>query len=331
MALQKHADVTQFGELLLTLYRLSHDQPLDTFQDAALGLVRQVLPFDTCMWGTGMRQPNGVGIDIHTIHLHRLGPDMIAGYEEVKHQDFAAAAMSGQARATRGFNADALFTDGKGPDFRAYLSRFKLENCFLTTRTDEKTDFTQWISLFRAKAADHCTHEEAQFLHQLAPHVMQALALNRVVHLDRLVPGHAAPQRGAAISDLRGVVYHADPRFKELLAVEWTDWKGPALPKPLLAQLLSGHERFAGNTLVVNRRVEHRLLFLSARPRCPADNLTDRESAIAQLIAKGNTHKEIARLLDRSPATVRNHIQSIYAKLSVDNIAGLIEALRGLD
>ena len=49
---------------------------------------------------------------------------------------------------------------------------------------------------------------------------------------------------------------------------------------------------------------------------------------MAQMTAKGLTHKEIARALERAPTTVRNQIRSIYDKLGVGNVAELIEALR---
>ena len=52
---------------------------------------------------------------------------------------------------------------------------------------------------------------------------------------------------------------------------------------------------------------------------------------MAKLLAQGDTHKEIARLLQRSPATVRNHTQAIYEKLGVSHVAGLIAELRRAD
>ncbi|MNT79962.1 Transcriptional regulatory protein UhpA [compost metagenome] len=79
---------------------------------------------------------------------------------------------------------------------------------------------------------------------------------------------------------------------------------------------------------MVTHRVEQRLLFLKCRHRCRADSLTPREHTIAELLARGDTHKEVAAILNRSPATVRNHIQSIYDKLQVGNVAGLIHELR---
>ena len=69
-------------------------------------------------------------------------------------------------------------------------------------------------------------------------------------------------------------------------------------------------------------------MFLKVRARCLADLLTEREWTIARRIAKGESHKEIAQVLNRSPATVRNQIQGIYEKLQVRCIATLIEALR---
>jgi DNA-binding NarL/FixJ family response regulator len=103
------------------------------------------------------------------------------------------------------------------------------------------------------------------------------------------------------------------------------------LPRALLEHFLHGEERVVGRTLVVRRQVEHRLLFLRARLRCRADALTVRERSVADLIAQGGTHKEVARRLSRAPATIRNQLQSIYAKLEVANVAGLIEALKLAD
>ncbi|WP_281081574.1 LuxR C-terminal-related transcriptional regulator [Variovorax paradoxus] len=46
------------------------------------------------------------------------------------------------------------------------------------------------------------------------------------------------------------------------------------------------------------------------------------------MLARGDSYKDFASLLARSPATVRNHIQSIYDKLQVSNVAGLMQELR---
>ncbi len=47
--------------------------------------------------------------------------------------------------------------------------------------------------------------------------------------------------------------------------------------------------------------------------------LTDRESEITHFLLKGHSAKSIARLLEISPGTVRNHMKSIYAKLEISS------------
>ena len=65
------------------------------------------------------------------------------------------------------------------------------------------------------------------------------------------------------------------------------------------------------------------LFGLTLRPLAAIDRLTPREREIAEEIVSGRTHKEIARTLGLSPATIRNHTQAILAKLGLHNKAML--------
>src|SRR5690606_3077828 len=51
--------------------------------------------------------------------------------------------------------------------------------------------------------------------------------------------------------------------------------------------------------------------------------LTPREREILQLIAEGNTNREIARILKIGPATVKTHRDHLKEKLGVHETAGL--------
>jgi DNA-binding NarL/FixJ family response regulator len=53
------------------------------------------------------------------------------------------------------------------------------------------------------------------------------------------------------------------------------------------------------------------------------DGLTGREREVLQLVAEGNTTKEIANILHLSVKTVDTHREHIMEKLSIHNIAGL--------
>lgn len=311
------------SSLLLQLYRLAHELPIDVFQDAALDLVRPVLAFDSSMWGTATTAVEG--IDVRTLHLHRKSPEMMIEYEEHKHLDTAAAHFFGKGHGTRGFNSATWWGSNLDKPFLDYVQRYDQNNIFITMDSDPRTNFMQWISLFRADSDDYCLPEEERLLADLSPHLMQALALNRVMHLEKDAPEFTPKrQRGNAICDLHGTIYHCDVTFITLLQHEYCGWSRKALPKPLLDHFMAAQSRYVGNEIAMTYKLEQRLLFLSVRPRCRVDGLAPREYTVAQLLARGSTHKDIALILDRSPSTVRNQIQSIYEKLQVNNVAGLI-------
>ncbi|MFZ4287189.1 helix-turn-helix transcriptional regulator [Variovorax sp. HJSM1_2] len=319
-----------FSTLLLRLYRLAQELPIQQFQDAALAQIKLLLPFDSSMWGTGT--VTSQGIDIHSVHLHEKSPEMLVAYEPVKHLDTATFRLAGKTNTVVAINAEQEYggrASKDQADMREFLRRFQHENMLIVADSHPRTRFAHWVSLYRADPDAHCTPDESRLLQLLAPHVMQALALNRVMHLEQLdAVDKAMSPYGSAIADARGVLYHADPAFRGLAEAEWSDWHGPELPQVLLAAMAGGQARYLGRTLVVRHWVEQGLIFLKARARCLADQLTAREHTIASLIAKGQSHKEIAQTLERSPATVRNQIQVIYDKLQVSSIAALIETLR---
>jgi len=58
---------------------------------------------------------------------------------------------------------------------------------------------------------------------------------------------------------------------------------------------------------------------MPAVPIAPAVTLTKREAETLDLIARGYTYEEVARLLAISLSTVRTHIRGIYGKLTVNS------------
>jgi DNA-binding NarL/FixJ family response regulator len=64
-------------------------------------------------------------------------------------------------------------------------------------------------------------------------------------------------------------------------------------------------------------------------PETGTDKLTSRQREILQLIAEGNTTKEIAKKLDISVKTVETHRMQLMERLDIHDIAGLVRyALR---
>ena len=321
----RHGTLESFSSLLLSIYRSAQELPVHEFQDAILELVKSLLPFDSSMWGTATMRDNG--IDIHSIHLHRLTPGMLDAYQQVKHQDTAAAKATYKPRATLGFDAAAEFCGADQADIRRFAAEFGHRHFFITSDLHPVTRFVQWVSLFRADPTMHCTEQERLLLESLAPHLMQALAINRLVHLERLTGDVARESWCVAIADTRGVLYHADPRFRELVESEWPPGAGDRLCTALLAQLTGPNEQVTGRGVVIRRTLERGLLFLKARVRAPVDSLSAREFMVASLLATGLTHKEVAVRLQRSPETVRSQIRMAFEKLQINSVAMLAPLL----
>lgn len=61
----------------------------------------------------------------------------------------------------------------------------------------------------------------------------------------------------------------------------------------------------------------------------PTRSLSERETEILQLIAKGVSNSEAAQMLSISKATIRTHLEHIYAKLEVTNrVEAVTEGIR---
>jgi DNA-binding NarL/FixJ family response regulator len=83
----------------------------------------------------------------------------------------------------------------------------------------------------------------------------------------------------------------------------------------------------AGDTLI-SPEVTVRLLRAHPLTRAAADDapsvrLTDRELAVARLVAAGRTNAEIGAELYLAPGTVKNHVAAITQKLGVRNRVGI--------
>ncbi|MCZ2498685.1 helix-turn-helix transcriptional regulator [Xylophilus sp. Kf1] len=319
-----------FSTLLLTVYRLAQALPVQQFQDSALEQLKPFIAFDAASWGTAhMRQPQQ-GIDFHSIHLHRLPPAMVEAYEKVKHLDEVARAIAREPRLTRAFNARAGLVGPPLQPLLAFRQAFGHDNLLIHSERDGRTQVVQWISLYRRDPEQVYADEEMQVMATAAPHLMQALAMNRQASLERLCGGDARAQWAAAIADVRGVLYHADVRFLQLVADDWPGGEDNQVSPLLMERLRHDSGRVVGARTVVRRTLEHDVLYLKARPRHAVDSLSSSELKVVRLLVTGLTQKEVALTLKRSQDTVRTHVRNIFEKLGIGSavMLGAILALR---
>src|SRR5918911_2692285 len=87
---------------------------------------------------------------------------------------------------------------------------------------------------------------------------------------------------------------------------------------------------YAGDTIMAPEIARKMLLaFEEADQEPSAPRLTERELEIITALARGQSNKQIARILSISEKTVRNHVSNIYKKLHVyDRTQAVLYAIR---
>jgi DNA-binding NarL/FixJ family response regulator len=82
-------------------------------------------------------------------------------------------------------------------------------------------------------------------------------------------------------------------------------------------QILAAVQAVARGEAALDPAVQHHVLAAIAEPADLPDGLTPREVEVLQLIAEGLTNAEIAERLVVTPATVKSHVNHIFAKAGV--------------
>src|SRR6476469_9380370 len=108
--------------------------------------------------------------------------------------------------------------------------------------------------------------------------------------------------------------------------------RGYLLKGALKAEILRAISAVASGEALFGPIIAKRLInyFAAPRPSVQTDafpELTDREKEILALVAQHQTNPEIARRLQLSPKTIRNHVSNVFTKLQVaDRAEAIIRA-----
>jgi len=117
-------------------------------------------------------------------------------------------------------------------------------------------------------------------------------------------------------------------QFSELVAAVRSAAAGEAVFTPGLAGLVLGEYRRLAAGSGADAGLGAAGSTRAAGPGRPASSgqprLTERETEVLRLVAKGMTYPEIAALLVLSPRTVQNHVQNTLIKLQLHNKAQLV-------
>ena len=327
MADKDRDDLAGLSALVLVLHRGAATQPFDSFVDWALEALKEHIHFDSGLWAAGHASAEGAPV-VHTQWLHRQPAQLMADYAEIAGHDTVFAEsirrLGVSVVADSSVDIPAVFDD--------YIARYRIEHVLNTCDIDPLTGLLDDIALWRAERDRPFDEAERRFMQAAFPHLIEACTRNRLSHLASASSPRSGGPWSAAAADRAGLLHFAESRFSQLLLAEWPGWSGPRLPAPLAEAVTSGGaRRFAGARLVFRIAPLHDLFLLQARPCAEVDRLTAREREIAVYTAQGLSHKDIARLLDLSPATVRNNLATACRRLQARNKAQVAALVQGYE
>jgi DNA-binding CsgD family transcriptional regulator len=163
---------------------------------------------------------------------------------------------------------------------------------------------------------------DSAMLDALRPHLEQLLHGAQLRwRLREALALHEATQAAIVVLESEDRVVFVSRVARELLDRYFGE-KGAPLPDRLASWVAERRRAATGESLRIDAGDRSLVvefidgaLLLEERQRRPG--LTAREQEILDLVAEGRTNAEIAERLWVSPATVRKHLENVYAKLGV--------------
>jgi len=301
------------SRLLIEIYELADEVPIQVFPRELLALLKELVPFDGAILGRG-------GLDTHT-RLQSKPLLASAGHDDSVIVDGMNCiqlwpSLRQYSANTRSVSLCTDCCKCRSAEPPQQLIAQKREVILLAPA---QTGDGDWLVLCRRAGHTFGTGGRAR-LREVWPHVVRSLAINRQRHLNERL--READGRAAAIVTSAGYIDTADPHFKELLSTEWPGFAGNILP-PAVMDAWRGAHAYRGTRIEIRFREQHGSLLCIARPHAALVGLTKTEGIVARHFASVLSHREVAQTLGVSENTVRTHLKQAYSKLGVHDKAQL--------
>ena len=309
---------------IVALYRDARRLDGKTFGAAAFAWLAGTLRFDRGLLLTSAAaRPAYVDASFHGF---ADAAAMVASFKRVQHLDVLSPGTLAQPGRSRRQDSDAA--ELEAPRFaplRSHLHRFGVRYSICIAVPVDGGEYVTMLVLARERYDDRFEDKDLARLDKLAPHVAEALAINRGLALLRS-PAIGVNEFPVALIDHDGQFLHATAAFTRLywqsLGVD-----SVVLDGACLAAIGRGEPHPLPGGLTVLGGADPVGWLLRIRPQQRADRLSAREREIAGHFADGQNYKAIAQRVGLAPATVRNHLRNIYAKLDIQHRVELIAAM----
>lgn len=315
-----------FSEFVSDLHSRVTDGDAEDLARWSVGQLCEKLGFDAAWYGWVDLRPQFW--EIHANSTINLPGDYYNTWLSMSEQDVLAVRMLGNRGRTATYSRlERTQTDGMIHLSDTYgLKKIATAEHWRAGRTA-----SFYVSCYRGGPyASDWTEEEQQFLQCSVDQISKALEISASEHFLETSKGDAISifvnEKGLGILGLENL--------RKNLELCWPDWNGDFLPERLRNLIDEPGEHILADRKLV-MRCENGPKFqgmglrkITLRRLRRYDQLTPRERQVASALAMGKSHKHVAEQLGIAPATVRNQMRSIYAKLEIDNKVSLAEMVK---
>ncbi|MHA4871233.1 response regulator transcription factor [Duganella sp. PWIR1] len=318
-----------FSGGLLEMGALMRRSGPEAFLHETLLVLKRFIGFDAAWWGEV--HPGAAGVAPRNVLHASIG--LRASFAEewnrlvAADDGFARASMSGLGTVFRasGDGGEAGEAGDVAPEMVDFVERHGLNTVMATTLELPGSGLLFFVCLYRHCPRSAFSDVESLLFEEFTQHMLQAWQYRLA---DLQATASAASLDGMAIADLDGRLHYVGARVGEVLARQGGDWQGTVLP-PLLTAAL---ERLpcslvAGGAKLVLERNGGLVAIVLADGGDRRALMSPRELSAALLYARGQSYKEIARVMGLSPSTVRTYLRNAYGSLGVSNKIELATAL----
>lgn len=298
------------------LYRDASFIPLADFSNWALDLLRQVIPFDGAIWGTGHISSQ----QFHTQTTLDVSPEIFTQLRKT----LAINPIFKQLMLNEGLAVDMreIINDEEFYQSPLYLECFKpfdIERILSSIDFEFRSGIFTLLTLYRFDRQDPFTSQEKQMHNQLLFHLRCALSHKQFITLNEDTLD-AKNDSKCALCDREGIYHNVTPSFLDLLEVHLPENAKQRFPLTMTEL----NPDFSIANLQFKKEAIGDLFKLTVRLKNQLDELTKREREVVDGICQGSTFKQIAKNLNLSPSTVSNHLYRIYAKLGISTRSELV-------
>lgn len=195
--------------------------------------MRDRLRFNSAVWAQGENLAKG-GVAVRAFHRYNEPLEMILDWQRINDHDLVVEKVTSNVGHSQNINARTLYPGREHSVMRDFSARYGHQNFLIIGLFQDYVQVGRcWLSLYRPDADDQYSHSEVRLLDALAPHLFEALRINRMVGFRE--HGHASDldlTDTGAIARTDGVLNYCGRGFLELLRLARTQATRCISPEP---------------------------------------------------------------------------------------------------